>query len=692
MSRLFCFGLLLCSVSLCGAATDGEATPAMRQAGAALARLPLRFEANRGQLNPRIRYAAHAGGYSLALTSAGPSLSLGSHSVDISLLGSNRAPRIEALDPLPTRTDYFLGARDRWRSNVPTFARVRYASVYPGVDMVYYGNQSQLEYDFVVAPGADTRAIRMRFRGARQVRLSDNGDLLVDEMIQKRPVIYQESPRREIAGRYVLLGRNTVGIRVDAYDRSRQLVIDPVLTYLTYMGGTGTDRINAAKLVGNSLYVAGQISNQDLSATDGAYSNVTGGLTDIFVAVLDVTPGAGYPVTYLSYLGGSNSDIPLAMDVDRNGVIYLTGTTTSTNFPLITAFQTSGAATFIDSFVLLLDPKTPGSDALLFSSYLGGAAGDDIGNGIAVGPDGMVYVVGTTKSSDFPVTANAYQSVLWGSQDAFIAKIDPRASALVYATYLGGENQDDGRAVLVGSNGLVYFVASTLSDNFPMAGFQYRGIRVGAQDAILGVMDLNQAGDQSLVYATYFGGSGNEEVRGMAFDGKGNVIITGYTLSNDLPVTGDAVQPSYGGNGDAFVAVLNPSLTFTNGLLYCTYFGGSHGEVGYKVAGDSAGNIYLAGYTLSPDLPIAGTVPQDQWGKGTDMFVAKFKTGIGGKGALEYSTYLGDTATYIPTALVLAPDGTVYMTGYGGIGLPATDNAVQGGFAGSTDGFILVLK
>jgi hypothetical protein len=415
-------------------------------------------------------------------------------------------------------------------------------------------------------------------------------------------------------------------------------------------------------------------------------------LTDVFVSIVDITPGAGYPVKYFTYIGGTNNDIALAIDVDRNGVVYLTGGTASADFPLAGGFQTTGAATALDAFVLLLDPKTFGADALLFSSYLGGPASDDLGNGIAVGPDGMVYVVGTTRSSDFPKTDNAYQNVLWGTQDAFIAKVDPRAGKLLYATFLGGESQDDGRAVLVDAKGLVYFAASTLSENFPMAGQQYRGIRVGAQDAILGVMDLTKTGEASLVYSTFFGGSGNEEVRGMAFDAKGNVIITGYTLSTDLPVTADAIQSTNNGNGDAFVAVLNPSLTYANGLLFSSYFGGSHGEVGLQVAGDAAGNLYLVGYTLSSDLMIAGTVPQAQWGKGTDLFVTKFKTGIGGRGALEFSTFLGYTGTYVPTALAVDSTGGVYVAGYGGIGLSATADAVQGGFAGITDGFIAVLK
>jgi hypothetical protein len=686
MSRI---GLFLLSVSCLGAAT----TSAQRQAATVLDRLPLRFEANQGQLNPDVRYVAHSGASVLRLTSRGPALTLGGHTVEMSFLGGNRAPRIEGVDPVATRTDYFLGERERWRASVPTFSRVRYSGVYPGIDLVYYGNKNELEYDLVLAPGADPRTIRMNFRGAESIHIADNGDLYVDGLVQKRPVVYQDGPRREIAGQYVLLGKNTVGVKVGAYDRSRQLVIDPVLTYLSYFGGVSTDRINCAKVVGNRLFVAGQTTTVDLPATDSGYAQTSGGLVDIFVAVIDITPGSRFPVTYLSYLGGSNNDIPLAMDVDAKGVIYLGGSTTSTNFPLGGAVpQVNGAATTMDGFVLQLYPDMGGKDALLFGTYLGGTHGDDVVNGIAIGPDGMAYVIGTTKSDDFPLTDTAYQGVHWGPSDAFITKIDPVAGKFIYSTYLGGEGNDDGRTILVDSKGLVYFGASTLSDNFPMAGFQVFGIRLGAQDAVMGVMDLTKSGEKSLVYATFFGGTGNDEIRAMSFDPKGNVIIAGYTLSKDLPVTGDAMQNKNNGGGDAFVAILNPSLPFTRGLLYSTYFGGAHGEVAYGVASDSKGNIYLAGYTLSSDLPIAGSAPQPDWGRGTDTFVTSFTPGVIGKGALNYSTFLGGGGIYVPTALSLGSDGSVYVVGYGGSGLPITENANQPPQGGATDGFIAVLK
>jgi hypothetical protein len=658
-----------------------------------MARLPLRFEANQGQAPAAVRYMARAGSYSLQLTSAGPSVTLGSHRVDISLVGGNRAPRLEALEPMPARTDYFVGRREQWRTNVPSFAKVRYASVYPGIDLVYYGNQSQLEYDFVVAPGADPRSIRMRFHGANRVRISDAGDLLVDDMIQKRPVIYQDGPRREVAGRYVLLGRNTVGVRVGAYDRSRPLVIDPVLSYLTYMGGTGGDRINASKLVGNKLYLTGQTTNQDLGSTEGAYNRNHKGLTDMFLAIVDVTPGAGYPLLYMTYFGGSNVDIGLGIDVDSQGFVYLTGSTNSTDFPLGgDTVQSTGASTNTASFLVKLQPAFSGTDALWYSTYLAGDTGETIGKGIVVGPDGSSYIIGTTKADNFPTTDNAYQKVRWGPQDVFVSKIDPFGK-LAYSTYIGGEGIDDGRAILLGANGLVYITASTLSDYFPMAGFSAQPFRAGAQDAILDVLDMNKSGEASLVYGTFYGGSGNEEVRGMAFDPQGNVVITGYTLSTDLPITGDALQPSSAGNGDAFVAALNPAIPFTPGLRYSTYYGGKNGDVGYQVAVDADGNIAITGYTLSPDLPVVGAVPQPAWGGGTDLFVARFKRGIGGKGALDFSTYLGATAIYLPTGLSVMGDGSLLVVGFSGSGLPVTGDARQSiFFGGSADGFILVMK
>jgi hypothetical protein len=700
MFRLSCFVVLACAASAFGAPAGDAADASVARAKALVAGLPLRFEANRGQLDPSALYGAHASGYRILLGKSGPSIRLGSHRVGMTLLHGNAAPRVEALDPMPTRTDYLIGSRSQWHTGIQSFARVRYSAVYPGIDVVYYGNQRQLEYDFVLAPGADPSVIRMQFSGADRLRLNAAGDLVVSaagsEIVERRPVVYQRDSsaagRHEVATRYVLLGRHTAGFRVADYDRSSELVIDPVLAYCTYMGGTGTDQINAVKYVNGKLYFVGQTDTSQQPPTDGAWANNLQGLGNVTVGIVDTTQ-YNYPVIYFAYIGGQNVDIPLGMDVDRQGVVYVTGTTTSTNFPLTpNAFQTTGAGANTSAFVMKVDPSQYGGNSLVFSSFLSGTTGTDVGNGIAVGPDGMMYVIGTARSTDFPVTANAYQQVLWGTQDAFLCQIDPNAGALNYSTYLGGEDEDDGRGILVDSNSLVYFTVSTLSQQFPMAGAQVQGLPVGASDVIFGVMNMSLTGTDSLLYSTYYGGTGNEEVRGIAFDAKGHVAITGYTLSEDLPVTSTAVQTYNGGNGDAFVAVFDWTRPYTGGLLYSSYLGGSRGEVGYGVAADPANNLYVAGYTLSQDLPVTGNpIPQVNWGGGTDLFLAKINTSQAGMAGLQYSTYFGATNTYVPTGVAVGPDGTAYAVGYGGIGLPTSSLSYQGGYAGGiSDGFLAV--
>jgi hypothetical protein len=671
----------------------------LSRARAALGSLPLRFEANQGQWKPEVRYAARAGGYNLLLTSRGPSLSVpGSKPVEIGLLNSNPVPRIEALDPLPAHTDYFLGGRTSWHTGVPNYSRVRYGSVYPGIDLVYYGSRDRLEYDFVLQPGADPSAIRLKFRGPGRISITPDGDLTVDaegsRMLQKRPVVYQDGPegRREIAGRYKLLGRNTVGLAVAGYDRARPLVIDPIL-FCTYVGGSGTDEITAMKLDSKGrLYVTGWTTTGDLTAIDGAYNNVNAGQTDIFIAILDTTTPNLAPV-YFSYLGGSALDVPLAMDVDSAGVVYLTGTTTSTNFPTAgNAAQTTGAATAVDAFVVKLDPSQYGGASLLYSSYLGGSTGNESGNGIAVGKDGMIYVIGTTRSTDFPVTGNAYASSLYGTQDAFLVKVDPGSTALAYSTYLGGELDDDGRAIAVDKNGLVYFGITTDSTQFPYnygGPAPYRASLQGGLDTIVGVMDMTKAGTNSLVWDTYFGGSANDEVRKIALDAKGNVLVTGYTLSPDFPVTQDALRSSYGGNGNVFVSVLNP-LNPSSFVVYSTYLGGSGGEVAYDILSDAAGSICVTGYTLSPDFPVTKDAVQSSWGGGIDVFFTRFKPGVAGNAALQTSTYLGPTGVFVPLALAVAQDGTVYVGGYSGLGMPSSSNG-NGYGGGLTDGFVVVM-
>ena len=687
-----------------GAALSLAAAPrdaATVQAKAMLAQTPLRFEANQGQWGPAVLYAARSGGYDLMLTARGPVLSLaGSHRVDISLPNSNPAPTIDPIGKLPTRTDYFVGARQNWHTNIANYSRIRYGAVYPGVDVVYYGQQNQLEFDFVLQPGADPRAIRLRFRGANRLSITPEGDLAFEfgngRMVQKKPVIYQEDPagstRRQVSGRYVLVARNVVGLRVDGYDRKRPLVIDPTLVYCSYLGGAGSDQINAVQVDSHGhLYITGSTDTGDLLATNGAYSTTLISQTSIFMAIIDIVPGSGYPILYFTYIGGGGVDIPLSLAVDAQQNVYLAGTTTSTNFPTtINAVQTTGAGSVVSGFVLELNPfGLSGAVSMVYSTFLGGTTGDTSANGIAVDRNGLIDVIGSTKATDFPLTDSAYMGVTWGPQDAFVCQIDPNAGVLNYSTYLGGELADQGRAIAIAPNGMLYFAVTTESTEFPMAGYAFNYNLTGPFGIVLGAMDLTQTGANSLVYATYFGGSDIQEVRGIAVDSAGRLLVTGYTLATDFPVTPDAFQPKAGGNGDAFVSVVNPlGYPF---LVYSSYLGGSQGEVGYGIAGDSAGDIYVAGYTLSPDFPTTPDGFEPNWGGGIDLFLTKLKPGTPGSGGLVSSTYIGQHGVYAPTALTLGRDGTIYLVGSGGLGLPSTSDAFQGFGGGLSDGFVMIL-
>ena len=244
---------------------------------------------------------------------------------EMTLQHANRNARVEPDGRLKLRTDYYLGDRSRWRPRIASYARVRYAQVYPGIDLVYYGTQSQLEYDFVLSPGADPRAVRMQFDPASKLSLNPEGDLVINggegTVVEKRPVIYQRDPassaRTEVKGGYVLLGRNTVGLRLERYDPARALVVDPVLAYSTYMGGSGADTITAIQTDNQgNLYVAGSTGTSDLVASSDAYATANVGDLDIFLAVIGNSQGSGYGVTYLTYIGGADDDIPLAMAVD----------------------------------------------------------------------------------------------------------------------------------------------------------------------------------------------------------------------------------------------------------------------------------------------------------------------------------------------------------------------------------------
>jgi hypothetical protein len=697
-------------------AATGDAAAA--RAGATLSRLPMRFEENRGQWNPEVLYAARAGGPSghggIFLAATGPVLvgstgkGVPSHRVDVRLLHGNQQPKIEPLDRLAMQTNYFLGGRPNWHTGISQYSRVAYRSVYPGVDVVYYGSSDQLEYDFLLSPGADPAAIRLRFQGADHVRVNDAGDLVIEaggaQFLQKRPLLYQQdlhtSHRSPVEGHYRLLPGGVVALDVSRYDRSRPLVIDPVVTYASFLGGSATDQISAVITDAKGLiYVVGYTDSNNLQPTYNGVQGSNAGDNDAFVAIFNPAAYGGPSLTYLTYLGGSNNDAATGIAVDGGGNLYVTGTTSSTNFPTAgNAVQTALALGTTETafnpnvFVSVINQKS----GLVYSTYYGGTGGD-YPYGIGLDAKGNIYVGGTTSSTDFPVTSNAFAAVLWGPSDVFVLELNINATAALYSSYIGGENADDGRGFAVTPTGQVYFAASTLSTEFPLAGYAYQNSLPGIENIVIGELDLTKTGNQSLVYSTYFGGSTIDEVRQLILDPSHNVVLTGWTLSSDFPVTPNAMMTQYGGAGNAFVARVNLTAPPSGFVLYSTYIGGTGGDVGYGVAMDAAGNLYCAGYTLSADFPVTSNAAQSHWGDGVEAFLVKFNPAVSGAGALEYGTYFGADGFHVATGVAVSPNGAMLIGGYTTDHLTGLGNAIsaayQGGFAGGySDGFVVAVQ
>jgi hypothetical protein len=694
-------------------ARAGAQTPA-RDEGAreAYGRMPLSFEADRGRAEDSADFLARGAGYSLFLrpteaafvlrndesvASSNPQSEIRnpqSKVLRMRLVGANAGARAEGSDVLEGKANYFVGGDpSEWRTNVETYARVRYAEVYEGVELVYYGNQRQLEYDFRVAPGADARAVSLEFDGADGVELDTSGDLLMKvggaTIRQQKPFAYQETDgaRREVACVYSLAKDGRVGFEVGEYDASLPLVIDPVLVYSTYLGGSGGDQAWAVRVdSAGSAYVAGFTTSTNFP-TANALQAANGGNQDAFVAKLNA---AGTALVYSTYLGGNGGDQARGLAIDSSGNAYVTGFTGSTNFPTANAFQAAqGAGNSQDVFVTKINAA---GSALVYSSYLGGNGALEFGEGIAVDSAGNAYLTGVTDSTNFP-TANPIQAAEAGGGDVFITKLNAAGTALVYSTYLGGSDFEIAEGIALDSSGNAVVTGDTRSTNYPTAN-AVQAANGGGQDTF--VTKINAAGN-ALVYSTYLGGSADDQGESVALDSSGSAYVTGTTTSTIIP-TANAFQPANGGTTttqDAFVTKLNAA---GSALVYSTYLGGTGGEVGHGIAVDSAGNAYVTGGSGSNNtFPTANAIQCARAG-GADVFVTKMNAA---GNALVYSTYLGgsNSSTTVELGRFIAVDsaGNAYVAG----GTNSTDfpvvNPIQAAYAGSDiglagDAFVLKLS
>ena len=668
-------------------------------------KLPLSFAANRGQTNSDVKFLSRGAGHTLFLAPTEAVLVLvkpehpssrdltarlekpGTATqavLRMTFVGANPDARVTGHQELPGKANYFLGKDPAtWRTDVPTYAKVHYRDVYPGIDLVYYGNQRQLEYDFVVAPGADPERIALGFQGADRLDVDAQGDLVVHTTAgtirQRKPLIYQEidGARKEIPGGYVLTDMHRVSFRVAAYDATRPLVIDPVLSYSTYLGGSGHEEgFGIAVDAGGNVYVTGITFSSDFPTTAGALDTAFSGSSDAFVTKLNPT---GSALVYSTYLGGSGSEEGTGIVVDADGNAYVTGTTLSTNFPTTAgAFDTIfGGLT--DVFVTKLNPTGSG---LVYSTYLGGSRSDR-GRGIALDAAGNTFITGDTSSTNFPTTVAAVDTTLGGISDAFVTKLDPIGSALLYSTYLGGSGFDEGKAIAVDVAGNTYVTGDTSSSDFPTtAGAFDMTFNGGSADAF--VAKLNPTGSTPLIYSAYLGGSDNDRVFGIAVDASGHAYVTGGTFSTDFPTTTGAFQTT-SNSLDVFVAKVAPT---GSALVYSTYLGGSSDDVGFGIALDAlpSPNVYVTGRTQSTDFPTRAGAFDTTLGGSEDAFVVKFDSA---GAALVYSTYLGGSAHDLGRAIALDGTGHAFLTGRTqSTDFPTTADAVQPTFGGSVDAFV----
>ena len=687
MKRAYFVSLFLClTPSLLSQSSPIGASQADAKAQARIldgyGKLPLSFETNQGQTDGRVKFLSRTGGYTLFLTGDEAVLALSGSKPEtnkakiagmidkllsnmdapkaggvlrMKLRNANPAAKVTGLDELAGTSNYFIGNDPaKWRSHVPTYAKVKYEGIYSGIDLVYYGNQRQLEYDFVVAPGANPRRIAFDVRGAKRIRRDQHGDLVVrmseGEIRWHKPVVYQEKDgaRQLIAAHYAITDTNRVGFEVAGYDASRPLYIDPLI-YSTYLGGSQQDFGYGIALdsAGNA-YVTGFTSSANFP-TENPLQPTYGGDEDAFVT--EINP-SGSALVYSTYLGGSNIDIGLGIAVDSAGNAYVTGLTESTNFPTMNPLQPANKGDAYTAFVAEIDAT---GSALVYSTYLGGS-GAEVGYSIAVDSSANAYVTGETLSNDFPVTPGAFQTTCIscrnGNNDAFVAKLNPSGSALVYSTYLGGSGGNEGHGIAVDSAGNAYVTGWTQSTNFPTMN-PLQPAYGGSTDAF--VAEINPTGS-ALVYSTYLGGSGIDYGTSIAVDSAGNAYVIGYTGSTDFP-TMNPLQPTFGGGVyDAFVAKLNPT---GSALAYSTYLGGSSVEFGYGIAVDSVGNAYVTGYTGSSDFPTMSPL-QPNAGGGGDAFVTEINPS---GSALVYSTYLGGSGSDSGNGIAVDSAGSAYVTG-----------------------------
>jgi len=711
--------------------------------------LPLFFEPNLGQTDSQVKFLARGTGYGLFLTANEAVLELrhsavsSQHSSQLSAVSSQHAPgsvirmkleganssaRLVGAAPLPGTSNYFIGNDpSKWRQDIPLFARVEYQAVYPGVDLVYYGDQGRLEYDFRVAPAADPNQIALHFDGASAH--IDSGDLILStdqgDVRFHAPRIYQQdgNAQREISGSFRQIAQNRIGFTVGAYDRSRELVIDPILSYSTYLGGSlDESHVHVAIGQDGNIYLAGATTSTDFPLSASPFQAKNNGVQNVFIAVLNPNLSGGAQLVYVTYLGGSGIDYPEGVAVSSNTDtgqgydVYVAGTTTSTDFPTAsvnTPFQATIPSTAplgaSHGFVTRLNWAT---NSLRYSTYLAGSNGADAVTGLAIDFVGDAFVTGTTTSTNdvshgagFPSNANGLQTVSYAPNQFFASKINTKGSgslSMLYSTYFGGDTaavgtgRTLGGGIAVDASGNMYITGGTdflgpqaVAHSFPLVNAQQTCLDQASKtnscannpapsglDAFAAKINPNIAGSPP-VFSTYLGGAGDDVGYGIAVDSAGSTYVTGSTTSAGAtgwvaPTSITPFQTDNGGGTDAFIAKIgNPGAGTSFPLTYFTYLGGSGTDIGTAIVVDANQAAHVAGTTNSADTgfpfnPLPGQVCAVNGAN--DAMVALISTTLSGRPTLpntggEYLTCLGGSADDQGLGIALDPTNSTYVSG-----------------------------
>jgi hypothetical protein len=689
--------------------------------------LPLALEANHGQVDPEVKFFARGRVFNLQLGSSGALLTFSTdknrdhtlnsrtlnHFLRLELMGANAAPEITGEERLQSLTNYFVGSDPQhWQPAVDNYGKVRYKNAYPGIDVVYYGNQLALEYDFVVSPGAEYRTIVMSFDGAESIAIDPSGDLVLHTPMgvirQHKPVAYQELDgfRTDVASRYVLLDETVsndgeksdqtepnrhgrlVKFDVEQYDPGLPLVIDPVLSYSSYLGGITRDEASAVAVDSSgNVYIAGYTNstNFPLVTTSQVSSGDCPPCGNVFVTKIN---SSGTAVVYTTIVGGSLSEGAKGISVDSLGNAYITGYTFSQDFPVTDgAFQThKRSAQGVDIFVTKLNPS--GSN-LVYSTYLGGSRNNQA-TAITVTPAGDSYITGYTYSDDFPTTPNAFQASRGDNNpfysDAFVTKMNPHGSGLSYSTYLGGSGIDRGNSLAVDSSGNAY-VTGKAGAGYPTTVGAFQPEMRGGNDAFVTKL---RSEDGAMVYSTYLGGTSGlpdgvvcpaddnclfgDEGLGIALDSLGNAYVTGATSSDDFPSTPGSFNAELKSSSTLFTAKLNVE---GKALVYSAI-----GIGGVGVAVDQTGSAYVTGTTLLDTIPILNAFQSKRKG-GVDAYIAKLEPS---GSVLNYCSYLGGEGNDFARAIAVDAYGDAYIVGYTASENFKLRNAFQSTFGGQSGG------